>query len=272
MADPLPIRGLEHVPTMTDLSNLALEAERLAPLPASTLRLADLLGGDDWDLDEVVEILQLDPGLTVELLELANCALAAPGTPVLDTATAVMRLGPGLVLALVIGVTTRPVMQATGPEGIDLWEHSLATALAAEPLRACSRAWQQPEVFPAALLHDMGRVIMAGHDGDLGELDPERDHAELGALVAEGWGLPPTICNLIRYHHDTASVSDPDLRTQCEFVSLADRAARAARSEEDPNEYFDAELGEHLGLSDKSWESLVEVVRTRLEGVLSTYS
>ena len=257
---------------MPDLSLLAREAERLAPLPASTLRLAGILGRDDWDLAEVVEILRLDPGLTVELLELANSALAAPGTPVLDTAGAVMRLGPGMVLALVIGVAARPVMQAAGPTGRDLWEHSLATALAAETVRAAARAWQQPEVFPAALLHDMGKVVMAGHDGDLGDLDPERDHPELGALVAQGWGLPSVISTLIRHHHDPAAIGDPDLRIQCEFVALADRAAYAARSHGDPDEYFEAELAEHLGLGADSWGALVEEVRTRLAGVLASYS
>ena len=88
----------------------------------------------------------------------------------------------------------------------------------------------------AALLHDFGKLVLAKHFGkqvletlalaaatdgtDL--LETERivfgiTHADIGAAVAEAWGLPLTIVDGIRDHHE----AHPDLSPVSAAVGLA---------------------------------------------------
>jgi HD-like signal output (HDOD) protein len=98
----------------------------------------------------------------------------------------------------------------------------VAASIAAEVIRSRSRTPVPAEVGTAALLHDFGMVVLAKHFGNqildtlalaaandgLELIEAERvvfglTHAEIGGTVAEVWGLPLTIVDGIRDHHET---------------------------------------------------------------------
>ena len=87
---------------MINLANLIEQANELAPLPASTVRLAGLVSNPGCDLDDVAELIVFDQALTLRLLRVANSVASSPEMPVGDVKDAVMRMGMAQVLALAV--------------------------------------------------------------------------------------------------------------------------------------------------------------------------
>jgi len=98
-----------------------------------------------------------------------------------------------------------------------LWQHSLAGAAVAAQLARRFRV--QGEVHTPALLHDIGKLLLAPHLADRAitfrqraetgeDTDQiERDllgvgHTQAGTLIATKWDLPPAVLAVIRDHHE----------------------------------------------------------------------
>jgi HD-like signal output (HDOD) protein len=230
---------------MIDLNQLIEQANELAPLPASTVRLAGLIGNPNCHLDEVTELIAFDQALTLKLLRAANSAATAGRLRVSNVREAVARIGTAQVMALVVAAAARPFLQSRIPEyGLregGLWRHSVAAAVAAETLQAFGKVPTPPETFTAALLHDVGKLIMArflspdilglirrAQETDhLGRLEAETlllnvHHGELGGLIAQHWQLPPGVVRGITYHHNP----EQSLETVCDLTYLANLLAK----------------------------------------------
>ena len=232
---------------MIDLDELARAAARLEPLPTSTTRLAALVCEGAPELGQVVEIVEFDEALTATLLQSANSSWSASRTEITTVRDAVIRLGASPVLALTFGMNVRRHLAYALPEyGLDegeLWRHSVAASLAAEMLTQRAGRRPPPESATAALLHDIGKLVMARFlDRELlDQLQDEKDrgshpleaettvlgidHSELGALIARSWALPGSLVRGIREHGRPRSGGGDTL---VHTVYLADALAKAA--------------------------------------------
>lgn len=279
---------------MLDLDSLVRRTNAMEPLPSNSIRLARILAQEDWKLEDVTACVALDPALTVRVLRAANSAAYSSSSTVATVPQALMRIGSGMLVTLAVGPAVRGLLQSrsSSPRGQALWEHSVATALAADLLRLVISDPVPPEAFPAALLHDVGHLILATQldakqhelvlraeaEGHLERRDAERelfgvDHAELGGLVAERWGLPRQICRAISFHHDPDDVESEYQRT-VDVVAVADRVARAAGfdggetlGDSDPT----AAARARLGLTDEAVAELRELVTERFHDVMHAY-
>ncbi|MFC1467891.1 HDOD domain-containing protein [Verrucomicrobiota bacterium] len=101
-----------------------------------------------------------------------------------------------------------------------LWDHMLATAVASELLARELGIKAPPQAFTAALLHDIGRLVLGTNlevDVDpILELAEEEDipfqeaetrllgvnHAEVAAELLNNWKLPESLSETIRWHLD----------------------------------------------------------------------
>jgi putative nucleotidyltransferase with HDIG domain len=131
------------------------------------------------------------------------------------------------------------------------WRHALASALAAQAL-ARRRAPDQDVAFTAALLHDIGRLVLVAYHAeglaavraaatvdDADTLPFERallgvDHAEVGAMVARHWRFPPEVVQAIAAHHGPPGGDGPV--GLADLVHVADAIAHALDLEDDPAE------------------------------------
>ena len=232
---------------MVDINHLLRAANEMAPLPASCVRLARLVNDPDSGTDALAEVVALDQALTVRLLRMANSAYSASETRVTDVSEALLRLGSAQVLAFAISMHARAMMQnpiqAYGLGEHELWKHSVRTALAVELIPSVLKRSVPPATFAAALLHDVGKLLMdrflseeemdalrrGRETGDLNLLQVEAqvmqvNHAELGGVIARHWNLPDPIVHGIIHHHEPERVKEevPDL------VYVANLAAKCA--------------------------------------------
>ena len=282
---------------LLDLQALLQASRSLDPLPASSTRLSSLLTAEEIDLEAVVECVRLDTALTARLLSAANSAMSGARHEIDSVDDAVRRLGPGMVLAFAVGSAVRGELSSAVDEyGIsegELWRHSVACALAIDRARLHCRRTVSTHAFPTALLHDIGKLVLARHldprsralvkraqdERGLTREDAEIEvlhvcHARVGGMVAEAWSLPKKIGDGIRYHHRPLSARTEEGRLLCHQVVLAEAVAdRVGASAGSAGAHlFDASLAGLLGITRDGFEKLCDDVAGALDDVLAIYA
>jgi putative nucleotidyltransferase with HDIG domain len=235
-------------------------------------------------------------------LHLVNSAALRRRAAVHSARDAVLQLGMGAVLGLAMAGQVRNDLSKALPryglrEG-ELWRHSVASALALECLQSQVRSSIAPEAFTAALLHDIGKLVLGRFLSEeinalldqvplttaAGRMQAEREilgvqHAEVGALIARNWNLPESIAVGIMYHHDpdeyeNTLAHDPALAPICHAVHIADVLAHLACDTENPTDVagqLSAGSLKALGKSADEILALSKVVRARLADTLAVY-
>jgi HD-like signal output (HDOD) protein len=275
---------------MVNLDELIYKAQELQPLPASVVRLANLAESPETDLDEITEVISYDQALTGRLLRAANSAASASATPIRAPREAMFRLGTARVLALAIASSVNTFLQrdatAYGLSEGQLWRHSVAAAVVAETLPEFTIQDLPTETFAAALLHDIGKLVMgrflnredleflrrAQSDGGLDPLAAEIQvlrvhHGELGGIVAQHWALPERIVKGIIYHHEPAAGLD----VIADAIYLANLVAKTVENEEATLDIGEDSL-DRLGLAGSELPQLVTMARSRYASVSSRYN
>jgi putative nucleotidyltransferase with HDIG domain len=275
-----------------DLYAISQAAACIEPLPTSVARLAALVGSPAPDLAEIVDVVQFDQALTVALLRTANSSWSASRTKVTTIRDAVVRLGTGPILTLALGVQVRARLSGAIPEyGLDegeLWRHSVAASLAAETLTRFTTPRLPPETSTAALLHDIGKLVISrfldpvelhaievAREAGVTRIQTESevlgaDHAELGALISQVWDLPEALVMGVAHHHDPARANSP----LAYGVHLADVVAKAIGVGADDNadlESYSRSMGE-LGLSASSLDEVCGLVSHRFDEVSNRFN
>jgi HD-like signal output (HDOD) protein len=279
-----------------NLDRLIARARSLEPLPASATALAGELSKPDWRIEAVVRIIELDPALTGRLLQFANSAASWSMTKIGTVRQATTRLGAGTVLQVAVACAVQKRLMQSVPEleiaEGEVWRHSVAAAVAVEALRPVCRVPAPPESFTAALLHDVGKLVLAQElrsdaievlkrtriqDGLTIEQAEakvlEITHADVGGIVCEHWGLPHGIVQGVTHHHNPSAAPQQHISI-CRIVQLADWAAKVAGAGlgamTPSRDDYAASLAA-LELSDQQFDLLTAEVQLRLTAALAAY-
>lgn len=277
---------------MLDPHQLIAKAYDLQAIPMSGTKLASLIADPASTVESIIEVVSLDQSLAGRALRAANSAASAARSPITTVKDAVVRLGRSTMLTLGFGSQVRQDLQQAVPEfGLAenmLWRHSVAAALAAESLGSIAKVAIPPESYAAALLHDIGKLVLARFlDPDLlsylqraqdeGHCHPlqaemeilEVNHAELGALVARHWALPETIALGIQYHH-TPNDEHPLV---CHVVCAADVLAKIVEptSQKPPYPEDHSASFQKLGIDSKLQDRVCQAVSARFSKVLELF-
>ena len=167
----------------------------------------------------LVQVLESDPVLALAALRAANRGTARGSAG--SVPEAVEALGPHRVASVAadvpafdpFGIGSHADHRRTGFRA-----HALSVRSLAERIADATGYERVDELVAAALLHDVGKLALAGARPAYAELvpavaTPERrvaaemraigmDHAEAGGRLARLWGLPDGLCAAIARHHD----------------------------------------------------------------------
>ena len=224
----------------------ALEGLRQIPALQSLVQgVTRIMCRDGVCLDEVAAALQKDSALCVRVLTMANSAAIAPEQRIEDLQSALQMLGIARVRRVAqVVFTMRDAQRMT--DGLDwrhLWIHALATAAIAEELERRIRPVTSQHVYMAALLHDVGKivlstvaadayrdVIVASWNGEGRLEDLERatlgvDHREAGVIFARGSRLSEAVVETIAHHDDPTQAQSH--RFEVALVSVANFISKA---------------------------------------------
>ncbi len=172
----------------------------------------------------LLELLHESPYLiTRELVRLVKDETEGEGVGLKEIERRLGQLEPQAVIetllrAVAQGALTGGTLQGTA-EGAMLWEHAVATAVAAERLCEAYHIRGRTTVYLAALLHDVGRAAIYWTLRSLCDADnlPDTEfqarladklHEQAGLVVARKWRLPHGIASVIGNHHGRIDEGD----------------------------------------------------------------
>jgi len=277
-----------------NLGEMLYRARNLPAFPETTLRLAQIVSSQGYNVDAVASCAKYDQALTLKLISAANSAAFAGEERVITVHEAVLRLGASQVLSIAVSREVHSMFRVSLPayrlEEGELWKHSVATALAGEIASCYCDLVSSPEVFTTALLHDVGKLVM-GHFIDrssfraiselrvsekLSCIEAESrilgiSHASLGGYIAENWNLPKNIVDGILYHHEPA-LGGKDI---CYLVFLANCVAHRILKASLPNPSaceLPKEIAKYLGVSPKRLDKFCEVAIRRFDKFCLLYN
>src|SRR3954470_7211783 len=221
------------------------QCQNLPSLPAIAVQVLDLAQRADVGIAEIAQVISRDPALSGKILRTVNSSFYARSQTISTISHAVTILGLQSVKTLVLGfslVSSLANRKSKGFRHLHYWKRSVYAATAARMVGAKIELVQQEELFIAALLSDIGMLVLDRVLGEeYGELSAKHEthtellaaevekyrmtHAEVGGMLADEWKLPPILATPIRCHHDPDVVKDPPLRRLTEVVGLAGRIA-----------------------------------------------
>ena len=215
---------------MLPLDQLLIESERIEPVPQVIHQLMDLVDDPDVPVSEISQLILYEPVVTANLLKLANSAAFGFKKKVDSVHDAVVLLGLKRVVEIVLlNSVTKPLKSAHRGYGLEegqLWKQSVSCALMASAIAEIVEAPVKHIVFTAALLKDIGVIVLDRHMGDakatirkametdnLNLVAAERqvlgiDHAHLGGKIAGKWNFSEVLAGTIQNHHLADAVTD----------------------------------------------------------------
>ena len=191
-------------------------------MPGTAVKLLGLIDDPAMRVSQIEEILRHDPGLTANVLRMANSAYFGIPSKIGSIRQAVILLGLKRLIQMVIAacvsaIIDKPVPGYDLPPG-ELWRHSIAVSVAAEGLVKELKVEAAEEIFTAALLHDVGKLVLGEFvKDDFKKIESAvsegvsfeeaetmilgTNHADVGAQILTLWSLPVEIVNAVQWHH-----------------------------------------------------------------------
>ena len=234
------------------LNQILSKVKAFPTMPEAGTRMLGVLEKPDTEISEIEEILRYDPGLTANILKLANSAYFGIPSKIGSLKQAVVALGFKRLLQLVVASCVSAVMDKSVagydlPAG-DLWRHSITVSVAAEALVRDKKRKISQDVFTPALLHDVGKLVLGSFVKE--ELEAIRriaakgvpfvvaenmilgtDHAEIGAKILTQWRFPIEVVHAVRWHHNPDSPKA--VTPQMDIVYLANLLCQTTDTDDD---------------------------------------
>lgn len=267
----------------------------LPDMPASAVMVSKILRGGDVELSEVEKAINYDPGLTANVLRLANSAYFAGPKRIGSIKQAIIRLGINRIYNILIASSVAP-MTKQAVKGYDLspgdlWRHSVSTAIGVEEVASVLEIEVPDIAFTAGLLHDLGKIIL----GTFVEIDAKPimnlafeeglsfeeaenrilgiDHAEVGAYLLQHWQLPQAIVDVVRWHQQPENLEGE--KTIVDLVHVADALSMIGgigAGSDGLNYRVSEGVVERLGMNIKLAEAVFCKVMANLEETVALFS
>jgi putative nucleotidyltransferase with HDIG domain len=227
---------------MHDITPVIKKIDRLKPIPPVANKIMSIVEDPESSLSDLSNVITYDSAVTANLLKVANSAYFGRPGKFDSIHQVIVYLGMDQVVDLVllasIAGNLKPEQTGYDLQKGDLWKYSVLSALIARELADNKGIGETHLIFTAALLKDIGKVILDQYVGeaikkintvveeqDLTFREAEKqaigiDHAELGALVAKSWNFSPKMVEIIQNHHQPQKSSISEMESS--IVYLAD--------------------------------------------------
>ena len=242
--------GRKNVDRLDELMSTIQKTDNIPTLPKIISKITDLMDDDTFSVKYIGELMTKDLSLSARILKIVNSPFYGFSQRIYNLNHAIVLLGANVLKSIVISTSVFTAMKES-MEG--LWEHSLFCAFTAKCVartlnkdkkRLISNGNKKKYmidedlVFSAALLHDIGKVIIAttfkndfkniietAKHNNIPLIDIEyknfnTSHDYLGYVLIKEWHLPPSIYFPIKYHHNLVLADEFKIETA--IINLAD--------------------------------------------------
>lgn len=189
-------------------------------LPEIYLRVREVVDDPDSTMDDLANVLKLDPAISARLLRIVNSPLYGFPKQVDTITRAVNLLGVQAINDLVTATTVGRTFSGMTMQLMDVsmfWRKSVLCALLAGKIAKSCGIDDSERFFIEGLLRDIGHLVLyqtvpkraqsalveaAYLDSSLAEVEQSNigcDFAEVGAELIKSWGMPVQIEQAVRH-------------------------------------------------------------------------
>ncbi|HUS58114.1 MAG TPA: HDOD domain-containing protein [Planctomycetota bacterium] len=222
--------------TSDEMGSLQAGIGNLPGLSATIQRACNLAENPNASAADLAALIEYDPVLARKLLRLANSASYGAARRISSVTEAVVKLGFSTVRSLAVATSAMDAFHGADSEFFtyrQLWLHSAACAVVAQGIGRLTRLSSVDDAFTAALLHDVGKLVLFQFargpfvrslsiqkaerclDISTERLIIGTSHAEIGRKMSTQWHLPPRLCESIGMHHGAGEVERSPLAALC---------------------------------------------------------
>ncbi|MCD4829050.1 MAG: HDOD domain-containing protein [Candidatus Cloacimonetes bacterium] len=229
---------------MIKMSDIIADIEFLPPFSKVAQKALTVIRQEDFSMNDMTELIRYDPALTANILKVVNSAAFVTTREINDLKTAMSLLGATQMTSIIMMSAAKKYFDKhlDGYEFYqgELWEHSLSVAVIAVELRRYAPEVDESVLFTAALLHDIGKIVLSQYvsaefeqivqlisDKDIDFTTAERKiigftHPAVGSAILKKWNFGRTITDVAKYHQSPEHVDNPyvDLTALADFISF----------------------------------------------------
>ncbi|HHO75073.1 MAG TPA: HDOD domain-containing protein [Deltaproteobacteria bacterium] len=222
------------------LKAITKRIQSLPTLPQVVQKLTSMVESPDVTAKDIGRLISSDQVLSAKVLKLVNSPFYGFPGRISSISHSIILLGFNVIKGVVLSASVFDLMEQSM---VGLWEHSLGSAVVSGAIGRHLGLNEPEEISTAALLHDIGKVLVrvslkddyemikavvqnegcSFRDAELEVLGV--DHAEIGSWLAGEWGLPERLAIPISFHHDPEAA--PKLTERVAVVHIADNIVRA---------------------------------------------
>lgn len=215
--------------------------EEVPTLPTIYSVLSDTLVSPNANAADIAHLIASDQSASFKVLKVVNSPIYHLSSRVESISLAVLHLGfnevRNIILALsVINLFSKKKL-ITSFRPVDFWKHSIGVGVVTRYIGNALQVPRPENYFLSGIMHDIGKLVLFENFSDQYEnvlqyaedrkcliIDAERemlgiDHTAAGAILAEKWKLPESVCRVIRGHHDCSFNEEKDILIAATHIS-----------------------------------------------------
>ena len=274
-----------------NVDELMAGVDGLVSLPAAVIRVNELIDCGTADITAIANVISVDPGLSAQLLKLANSAFYNFAGQIDTVTQAIALIGTRELRSMIVASSAVNAFRGIDSTLIEMpqfWMRSVYCGLVAKNIAVKCRIGKSETLFLCGLLHDVGKLLLfmrnpakgqqllkevAGKGGHLSEHEMAVlgfYTADLGAALLTHWRLPDSISLPIRFQHRPAECQGNGAQALHLAILLADVVQPELKSRTTVN-FSDLDLSgaRSLALSEEHIESAMLKASEDLMSVLA---
>ena len=224
---------------MISMAEIVEKIEYLPMFDETAQKALIAIQKEDYSISELTEVIKYDPALTANILKVANSAYYAHSKKINNISTAINYLGKEQLFSIIAVSASKKyfleMIEGYEENNGELWEHNLAVAMISKELKTLEPIVDENDLFIAALLHDIGKVILGSYvkrkrgivinlietGNDFISVEKKVfgfTHPKIGAAILKRWNFSKDVVHAVKYHHDQDHWNRPITRV----VALSD--------------------------------------------------
>jgi putative nucleotidyltransferase with HDIG domain len=194
----------------------------IAP-PDVWFRFNEAVNSNSSTIHDIAEIIKTDPSLVANVLKVVNSPFYGIRNRIDTISRAISIIGMDdlyNIITSVVAVNSFSNIATNLVKPATFWRHSFCTAILAKKIARHCNVLHTERLYVVGLLHDIGSLLLyATYPGESEEIIKESSgdeelhyrleqkmlgftHADIGAELLKEWGLPDSLTESIRNHHE----------------------------------------------------------------------
>ena len=192
-------------------SKILAKAEKIPVLPVIASELIKLADDDAIGINQIVDKVKMDQGLTSVLLRLVNSSFYGIKQEIRSVEHASALLGLNNIKSVILTVSIREFYSKNFKfykmSGMKMWMHSYNVARICDIVSKLRKDIDSNAMYLAGLMHDIGKTVLVDLlYEDVNNYEDEvkqtgYSHMDIGEIILTKWGIAKDIISAVKYHH-----------------------------------------------------------------------